>query len=224
MLIVILFICTHIKEFVFMKRCVIIGGGDINNVYDVKEYLSEKDFYIFCDSGLYHMEKLGISADLIVGDFDSHEKPKTNIETIVLPREKDDTDTVFAVKEGIKRGFKEFLFLGVCGGRLDHTLGNISILLMLHSKGLLGKIVDDFSEMEILDSETKYIDDSYSYFSLLNIDGTCRGVNEKNAKFPLENAEITAEYQYGISNEVLPGKIAEVSVKEGRALLVKVRR
>lgn len=207
-----------------MKRCVIIGGGDINNVSDIKKYLSEKDFYIFCDSGLYHMEKLGVSPNLIVGDFDSHEKPETEVETIVLPREKDDTDTVFAVKEGIKRGFCDFLFLGVCGGRLDHTIGNVSILLMLHSKGMTGKIVDDFSEMEILDSKTKYIDDSYPYFSLLNIDGTCRGVNEKNVKFPLKNAEITAEYQYGISNEVLPGKVAEVNVKEGRALLVKVRK
>lgn len=207
-----------------MKRCVIVGGGEINNVSAIKKYLSENDFYIFCDSGLFHKKKLDISPNLIVGDFDSHEKPETNIETIVLPREKDDTDTVFAVKEGIKRGFTNFLLLGVCGGRLDHTLGNVSILLMLHSKGMTGKIVDDYSEMEILDSETKYIDNSFSYFSLLNIDGTCRGVNEKNAKFPLENAEITSEYQYGISNEPLPGKVAEVNVKEGRALLIKVRK
>ena len=207
-----------------MKRCVIVGGGEINNVSAIKKYLSENDFYIFCDSGLFHKKKLDISPNLIVGDFDSHEKPETNIETIVLPREKDDTDTVFAVKEGIKRGFTNFLLLGVCGGRLDHTLGNVSILLMLHSKGMTGKIVDDYSEMEILDSETKYIDNSFSYFSLLNIDGTCRGVNEKNAKFPLENAEITSEYQYGISNEPLPGKGAEVNVKEGRALLIKIRK
>ncbi|MBE6910977.1 MAG: thiamine diphosphokinase [Ruminococcaceae bacterium] len=207
-----------------MKRCVIIGGGEINNVSAIKAVLSEKDFYIFCDSGLYHSEKLGISPDLIVGDFDSHQKPQINIETIVLPREKDDTDTVFAVKEAIKRGFTDFLLLGVCGGRLDHTLGNVSILLMLHKHGFDGKIVDDFSEMEIVGKEPKYIDDSYSYFSLLNIDGICRGVNEKNAKFPLVNAEITSEYQYGISNEPLPGKIAEVNVEEGRGLLIKIRK
>ena len=44
----------------------------------------------------------------------------------------------------------------------------------------------------------------------------------KNAKYPLENAEITPEYQYGISNETLPGKTAEITVKEGRMLLIKV--
>ena len=114
--------------------------------------------------------------------------------------------------------------MGVCGGRLDHTLGNVSILLKLHSAGKSALIVDDFSEMEIVSNEAKYIDDSFPYFSLINIDGTCRGVYEKNAKFPLENGEIDAEYQYGISNEPLPGKTAEVCVKEGRALLIKVRR
>ncbi len=206
-----------------MKRCVIVGGADIARYDIIRTYLRDGDFNIFCDSGLYHQEKLGIAPDLIVGDFDSHPRPDTDTETIVLPREKDDTDTVYAVKEALARGFSDFLLVGVCGGRFDHTLGNVSILLMLHSEGKNAVIVDDFSEMEIVGTEAKYIDSAFPYFSLLNIDGVCRGVYEKNAKFPLENAEIDAEYQYGISNEVLPGKIAEVSVREGRALLVKVR-
>lgn len=207
-----------------MKRCVIIGGADIGSYDVIRTYLRDGDFNIFCDSGLYHKEKLGIPAHLIVGDFDSHPRPETETETIALPRKKDDTDTVYAVKEALARGFEDFLLIGVCGGRLDHTLGNVSILLMLHSKGKSALIVDDFSEMEIVDKKVKYIDDSFPYFSLINIDGICRGVYEENAKFPLDNAEISAEYQYGISNEVLPGKLAEVSVREGRALLVRVRR
>ena len=207
-----------------MKRCVIIGGADIGNYDVIRTYLRDGDFNIFCDSGLYHQEKLGISAHLIVGDFDSHPRPDTAVETIALPREKDDTDTVYAVKEALSRGFEDFLLIGVCGGRLDHTLGNVSILLKLHSDGKKALIVDDFSEMEIVSKEAKYIDDSFPYFSLINIDGVCRGVYEKNAKFPLENGEIDAEYQYGISNEPLPGKTAEVSVMSGRALLIKVRK
>lgn len=207
-----------------MKRCVIIGGAEIKQIDAIRSYLADSDFYIFCDSGLYYAEKLGIEPHLIIGDFDSHPRPDTDTETITLPREKDDTDTVYAVKEAIKRGFSDFLLVGVVGGRLDHTLGNISVLLMLHSNGIRAKIVDDYSEMEICDSATHYIDESFSYFSLLNIDGVCVGVTERNVKFPLENAEISCEYQYGISNEVLPGKIAEVSVTTGRALLIKVRR
>ncbi len=207
-----------------MSRCVIIGGAEIGCYDVIRGQLGEGDFYIFCDSGLRHRAALGVSPDLIVGDFDSHENPHLAVETIVLPREKDDTDTVFAVKEALRRGFDEFLLIGVVGRRLDHTLGNVSILLMLDSLGKKAKILDDYSEMEIVSRGTARVEDRSLYFSLLNVSGTTRGVTIRNAKYPLEDAEITSEYQYGISNEVLPGRTAEVSVKDGRALLVKVWR
>ncbi|MCI8348812.1 MAG: thiamine diphosphokinase [Firmicutes bacterium] len=206
-----------------MKRCVIIGGAQIINYDKIKEHLNKDDFNIFCDSGLRHEEELKLKPDLIVGDFDSYKNPDTDIETIVLPCEKDDTDTVYAVKEALKRGFDEFLLIGVVGARLDHTLGNVSILLMLDSAGKKAKIVDDYSEMEIVSDKPVFIDDSFLYFSLLNISGLARGIDIENAKYPLKNAEITCEYQYGISNEVVPGKLAKVSLKEGKLLLIKVK-
>ena len=206
-----------------MKRCVIVGGADINNYEYIKNCLHNDDFVVFCDSGLKHLEYLQVTPGLIVGDFDSHKNPNLDVETIVLPCEKDDTDTVYAVKEAIKRGFDEFLLIGVIGGRLDHTLGNVSILLHLESLGKKGKIIDDYSEMEIVSKEPAFIDDSYAFFSLLNITGTAKGVTFRNAKYPLDNAEITCEDQYAVSNEVISGKIAEVFVQNGKALLIKDR-
>ena len=126
-----------------MGRCVIVGGADINNYGFIREKLCADDYVILCDSGLKHLENLQIQPSLIVGDFDSHENPYLDVETIVLPCEKDDTDTVFAVKEAIKRGFNDFLLIGVVGARLDHTLGNVSILLYLDSlgkKGCMGEL------------------------------------------------------------------------------------
>lgn len=209
-----------------MRRCVIVGGASIGDYRTVGAMLRQDDYVIYCDCGLRHMDGLGAEPDLIVGDFDSYSNPEMGTETIVLPCEKDDTDTVFAVKEAIKRGFEDFLLVGVVGERLDHTLGNVSILLMLDSTGKKGTIIDDYSEIEIVSDRCEkpcIIDDSYVYFSLINISGTARGVTIRGAKYPLENAEITCEYQYGVSNEVLPGSTAEVSVGEGRLLLVKVR-
>lgn len=54
------------------KRCVIVGGADIGDYARVKQYLREDDAVVFCDSGLKHMEALGVKPALIVGDFDSH--------------------------------------------------------------------------------------------------------------------------------------------------------
>lgn len=159
-----------------MKRCVIVGGAEINRYDRVLCRLRADDFFIYCDSGLRHLDELKKQPNLIVGDFDSHDNPKIDVETIVLPCEKDDTDTVFAVKEAIKRGFDEFLLIGVVGARLDHTLGNVSILLMLNAQGKKATILDDYSEMEIVSDSPVYIGDSFAFFSLLNISGTAKGV------------------------------------------------
>lgn len=204
-------------------RCVIVGGADINNYGFLRETLCADDYVVFCDSGLKHLDGLQIEPSLIVGDFDSHVNPHLDVETIVLPCEKDDTDTVFAVKEAVKRGFEDFLLVGVVGARLDHTLANTSILLYLDSLGKKGRIIDDYSEMEIVSSEPISISEEFSFFSLLNITGCAKGITVTGAKYPLQDAEITCEYQYGVSNEVLAGESATVSVKEGKLLLIKNR-
>ena len=206
------------------RRCVIVGAAHIGRYDDVRGYFKDGDYFIYCDAGLKHEKKLGRRADLIVGDFDSAENPCRNTETIVLPHEKDDTDTLIAVKEAIKRGFSDFLLVGVVGGRLDHTLGNVAILTMLSERGFRGMIVDDYSEIEIISNKPSYVTDKYPYFSLLNITGVCRGVTVKNALYPLENAELTTDFPIGVSNEVIKGKTAEITVGEGRALLVRVRK
>lgn len=206
-----------------MKRCVIVGGADINNYEYIKSCLRNDDFIVFCDSGLKHLESLQVKPGLIVGDFDSHDNPQLDVETIVLPCEKDDTDTVFAVKEALKRGFDDFLLIGVVGARLDHTLGNVSILFYLDVLGKKSTIIDDYSEMEIVSNEPAYICDQYTFFSLLNISGIAKGITIENAKYLLDNAEITCEYQFGVSNEVLRGKVAKITVKEGKLLLIKDR-
>lgn len=206
------------------KRCVIVGGADIGDYARVKQYLRADDAIVFCDSGLKHMEALGVKPALIVGDFDSHCNPHLDVETIVLPCEKDDTDTVFAVKTMVQRGYDDFLLIGVIGARLDHTLGNVSILLYLDSLGKKAEIVDDYSEMQIVSKDEVSIEDKYPFFSLLNITGCARGITIRDAKYPLDGAEITCEYQYGVSNEVLPGKTAKISVRDGKLLLIKICR
>ena len=108
--------------------------------------VTEDDLVIAVDGGLSYCGILNVEPDLIIGDFDSMsdgelqalEVLKQDIpeRIITLPCEKDDTDTVFAMKEAIRRGYTDFLFIGVIGGRLDHTLGNVSMLLYLETLGL----------------------------------------------------------------------------------------
>ena len=206
-----------------MSRCVIVGGSEIRNYGLMRSYLRDDDYLVYCDCGLKHQEGLGVKPSLIIGDFDSHEKPEDLRNVIVLPVVKDDTDTIFAVKEGIRRGYDDFLLLGVTGGRQDHNLGNIYALLYLAKRSKTALIVDDYSEMRIISAgETVKVKAGWRFFSLLNIAGTARGITIVGAKYNLDGAEILPEYQYGISNEVL-GDEAIVSLREGNLLLVLVR-
>ncbi|MBQ7473123.1 MAG: thiamine diphosphokinase [Oscillospiraceae bacterium] len=207
-----------------MKRAVIVGGAPIGRYDSVRSYLRADDTMIYCDCGLRHAAGLGREADLIVGDFDSHENPHAAAETIVLPHEKDDTDTCYAAKEALRRGFRDFLLLGVSGARLDHTLGNLALLLMLDTAGAKALLVDDFSETEIVSREMARVSDRYPYFSLFNPDGSAKAVTVTGAKYPLTEAALPCEGSLGVSNEPLPGRTAEIRVGEGRLLLVRVRQ
>ena len=204
------------------RRCLIVGGAPIEDYERIRRYIRKDDFVICCDSGLKHREGLHVEPELIIGDFDSHEKPETEVETIVLPTEKDDTDTVYAISEALNRGFEKFLLVGMTGRRLDHTLGNVYILVRLAELKKQAMIVDDYSEIEYIpEGSTVEIDDSYAYFSLVAITGRVSGLTIKDAKYELTDAEIRPFYQYGISNEAIPGKTAKVSVNEGSLLLIR---
>ena len=202
-----------------LKRCVLVLGGEIRNYSEVKKLLKDGDFFLFCDSGLYHEEKLGVRADLAIGDFDSHPRPE-GVETIVLPREKDDTDSYAGVKEGIERGFRDFLFLGALGGRVDHSLANIYLLDYLDTHSCTGMIADGNTVIRLVSGEETVIRKGAKYFSLLALSGRAEGVSIRGAKYNLENAVIEPSYQYGVSNEVAFDE-AVVSVKNGKLLLVE---
>jgi len=207
-------------------NCVIIGAAKIENYNKIKSYVNSDDYIIVCDGGLNHLKELNVTPNLIIGDFDSHQKPETSIETIQLPCEKDDTDTFYAVKEAYRRGYKSFTLVGVVGQRFDHTLCNLSILLWLYEENCSAVIIDDYSEMNLIGPETlknpATISDSYSYFSLMLPCGDVSGVTITNAKYPLNKADIKSSYQFGISNEVIKGNEAFVSVEKGKLLLIKV--
>ena len=202
------------------RRAVVVAGGDIALYDRARSFLRGDDYFIFCDSGLYHKKELKVEPDLIIGDFDSHNLVQNEAETIVLPEKKDDTDSISGVKVALNRGFKEFLLLGMTGRRMDHALCNIYILDYIKSQGGRAMLADDWCEMEIVEKERVIVSDSYAYFSLIAWKGKCEGVNILNAAYPLVDATISPQYQYAISNEPLKGG-SVVWVREGSLLLIK---
>lgn len=96
----------------------------------------EGDFIIAADKGLLYLQNLGITPNLVIGDFDSLGHTPNGRNIIVLPCEKNDTDMGAAVAEGVMRGYKNFILYGASGGRADHTLANIQLISSLSRRGM----------------------------------------------------------------------------------------
>ncbi len=109
-----------------MSKCIIMCAGEFEPLQIEKE---EDDFVIAADNGLSYLLELGILPDIVIGDYDSlspegqrtlRELEETQPERVVhLPVEKDDTDTMAAVREGLARGYDAFYLYAALGGRLD---------------------------------------------------------------------------------------------------------
>jgi thiamine pyrophosphokinase len=103
------------------------------------------DLIIAADGGYNHLKKFNVTPDIVIGDFDSLGYIPDDISVIKLPAEKDVTDMYAATEIGLDRGFEEFQIYGACGGRLDHTIGNASLLM-------------EYSRMFDLDARGIYIE------------------------------------------------------------------
>ena len=129
---------------------------------------------------------------------------------------------MYAARLAEKKGFKDVLILGATGNRLDHTLCNLGVLIKFFTNQIKAAILDDYSEICIAGSSPVTIDSKFKYFSVLAVTPVCRGVYIREAKYPLEDGVIKIENQYGISNEVLPGKSSsKVWVNDGLVMVIK---
>lgn len=126
-----------------LRRCVIFGGGELKDIRFTQSLLREDDYIVCADRGYAYCAAMGRKPDLILGDFDSYSgKLPPGCEVLRYPIEKDDTDTMLAVKEAIRREFADILMLGMLGGRLDHTLANIQTIVYAVQHGASASIVE----------------------------------------------------------------------------------
>ena len=204
-----------------MKRCVIVGGADIGNYGFIRDALQPDDYIIFCDSGLKHLDALQVQPSLIVGDFDSHENPHLDVETLVLPCEKDDTDAMLAVRCGLEAGCREFIIYGgVEGPRLEHTVANFQTLLFLAEQGAGGFLIGQNQIVSVLSAgEMIFPKTAKGYLSVFCLGQDATGVSLEGVKYPMTNGTLTAGFPLGVSNRFL-GTEARIRVQSGRLLVI----
>lgn len=201
-----------------MRRCFVFAAGDW---YGLRQYPQEGDLVIAADAGYRYCLEEEIMPDLLIGDFDSMEKPLDFPHVERRPIEKDDTDTMLALKVGISRGCNTFYIYGGLGGkRLDHALANLQSLLYLRRRGAAGYLYGENFVWTVVENETLNIPCSVEngLLSVFSLTERAEGVTLSGLRYPLEGAVLKAEFPLGVSNHFAADK-AMIRVHNG-ALLV----
>ncbi len=205
------------------ERCALIAGAPKCDYEFIKENTDAASAFVICaDSGYKKCLEAGIEPDLIIGDFDSSPEPKAGCEVIKLPVVKDDTDTFYAVKEAVKRGFKEIKIFNALGARFDHSMANIMCLGYCEEKGIKAEIVGEKNRIYIVSGKKQIEKVGYNYFSVFAFMGDAEGVSIRNAGYEVEDITLKQEDQFGVSNYFKEGK-AQIEVKKGRLLIIESR-
>ncbi len=196
-----------------MKRCFIFSAGTF---FGLRERPASGDFIIAADAGYRTCQKVGIVPDLLLGDFDSMDQPDfPNIHR--SPVEKDDTDTMLAVKTALEQGCDTVYIYGGTGGkRLDHTLANLQTLLFLRRRGAQGYLYDDDFVWTAIENESLTVEKTVEWglFSAFCLGDRAEGIDEIGFQYPLSDAVLTPEFPLGVSNHILE-PTATITVRKG---------
>lgn len=204
-----------------IKTALVITGGYCN-VEEAAHMLPESvDLTIAADSGYATAQKLGVTPDITMGDFDSYRDslpPEMNILRVAC--EKDVTDTMLACEYAKDNGCRYITIVGGTGGRIDHSISNVFYLEDLRRQGVRVKLTDGENTVQVVLDETVTVNADGGYFSIFALDRCI--VTETGCKYPLNRATLVRQRPYAVSNEAV-GEYAVITV-EGAALLVTSKR
>jgi len=192
----------------------ILAGGPVEYCADFSRYENEEVVWAAVDRGVYRLLKIGITPTVAFGDYDSVTedelawmRQQTN-ELHIFPREKDQTDLEIAISWALEQKPKLIRIFGATGGRLDHGLANIQMLL----KGLAAEIemciVDNKNEITVKKVGTHIIEENenFPYVSFVPVTETVEGITLRGFKYSLTNKTIEWGSTLCISNELIVEK------------------
>lgn len=204
-------------------RCVIICGSPEADIDFIKEYINPESDYIMCaDAGYLTARRAEIIPDIFVGDFDSYSGDvDESAEVVKLNTHKDDTDSMHCASVAVERGFKRVVLLAATGGRLDHTVANLSVLKYLEENGVEAFVVNKNESVRLLvEGDYAYNNLNGKTFSVLPF--ACESVRvtfEGEVEYPGEDLELLSSQVLGVSNVFRSDRV-KIRILKGIAVLI----
>ncbi|MCD8502461.1 MAG: thiamine diphosphokinase [Bacillaceae bacterium] len=113
----------------------IVAGGPFERIPALFRNNQVDELWMAVDRGLEYLRIFSIKPDFVIGDFDSTKvKPgeiESNSNCFIYPPEKDFTDLDLAITKAIELSPASIQIYGATGGRLDHEMVNLQLLLKI---------------------------------------------------------------------------------------------
>ena len=206
-----------------MRALIVLGGEALGEAL-LRECVRQADWTVAADSGLAAFDACGLEPDCIIGDMDSvapeilaRYKDSAAIER--LPCIKDETDGVHALDAAVRKGASEITLLGALGGRPDHLLANLMLLIRAAQKGVRAEIRSESLSVCRVPKRLTLYGAAGQTVSLLPL-GTAEGITLTGFFYPMQNGSMDNAYPIGISN-VVTEDVAEIRVERGDVLLFR---
>jgi len=181
---------------------------------------------IACDGGVRHLKKLGIEPDVIVGDMDSIEPAQLTsysaqgVQIIKYPANKDFTDTELALDYALDLKPAAIYIWAALGGRLDHILANVFLLLEAKDAGIKTYLLDEYCEAFIADKEAAFVNAKGVTVSLFAVSPQVEGLSLSGFVYPLQDATLTLGESLGVSNIINEDR-ATITLRAGNLLVIR---
>ena len=194
-----------------MDTCVIVCAGGFHGWI---RPLDASDYLLAADGGLAHLQARNLTPDGILGDFDSLGYIPEGAQ--VFPVEKDDTDSMLAIRKGLALGYRRFEIYGALDGkRLDHTIANLQSLHFLAEHGASGYLIGLHHMATVIrNGAIRFSKEAEGIVSVFCMGTDATGVTLKGLQYSLDNGCLTSSYPLGVSNHFL-GTEASISVRNG---------
>jgi len=212
-----------------LQRIIIFANGDLPNLDKARLLLKEDDYIICADGGTRHALALAVQPNLIVGDMDSADKEQLqklkedDVSIELFTHDKNETDLELAIHRAIELKPQQLIIIAALGGRLDQTLGNITLLSDVRLSTFDVRLDDGVEEIFVCWDQAEVQGRSGDLVSLIPWQGAVSDVQTGNLKWPLKSETLYPDKTRGISNEML-GETASISIGSGLLLIVHRRQ
>jgi thiamine pyrophosphokinase len=206
----------------------VISGGPIRDSGFLKEQQAhyQPGSIICADGGARHAYTRGLVPDLIIGDMDSLDGEieshfvRQGSRIMRYPEAKDETDTRLALEMAFMMAPDEILIFGALGARLDHTLANLSLLVLAADRGIETRLIDEWCEVFIVKRRRVIEGEAGQTVSLFAFGSDVTGMTLEGFEYPLTDSSMTIAKPYGISNRLTSAK-GVVTVRAGYLLGIR---